>query len=208
MDLEFRPPSQRRSEATVVAVREAASRLLRTREFGQIAIAEIAREAGIGVGTLYRYYPSKEALLLDLRERMLERVTGEVTATFAMPMVHREDLLARMEQLLTVWVRHSVTHRRLERAVLAASCASEAFAEEIRRQERMVRQVGVALLTANRDRLRPLDPDAAAHVIYTLLEAAVTRAMRYADVADQYDDLIRETVRMVGHYLIPDRAQG
>jgi AcrR family transcriptional regulator len=39
---------------------------------------QIARRAGVGAGTLYRNYPSREALILDIYQDEVERLTGSV----------------------------------------------------------------------------------------------------------------------------------
>lgn len=45
-------------------IREAALTLFSQRGFGNTTVADIAREAGVAVGTIYHYYKSKEDLLL------------------------------------------------------------------------------------------------------------------------------------------------
>ena len=76
--LKGRRPSQQRGTDTVEALREAAARLLETREGARVSVADLARTAGIGVGTFYHFYPSKEALLLDLREQLFFRGDGKI----------------------------------------------------------------------------------------------------------------------------------
>ncbi|WP_205683395.1 TetR/AcrR family transcriptional regulator [Brevibacterium sp. S111] len=44
------------------------------REGRQVPMASIARDAGVGVGTLYRNYPTREALLAALTQRSFELV--------------------------------------------------------------------------------------------------------------------------------------
>ena len=44
------------------------------REGRQASMATIAAEAGVGVGTLYRRYPNREALLSALTERSFQKV--------------------------------------------------------------------------------------------------------------------------------------
>jgi len=55
------------------AILETAERLLAQRPFHEISIDELARGAGISRPTFYFYFPSKEAVLLTL----LDRVIGE-----------------------------------------------------------------------------------------------------------------------------------
>jgi AcrR family transcriptional regulator len=50
------------------------------------AMADIARHAGVGIGTLYRRYPSKEALVLHLCQDGMERLEAVARAA-----LERED---------------------------------------------------------------------------------------------------------------------
>lgn len=43
-------------------------------------VEEIARRAGVGMGTLYRHFPTKDELLLTLRRELLEAMTDRVAA--------------------------------------------------------------------------------------------------------------------------------
>ncbi|MVU79568.1 TetR family transcriptional regulator [Nocardia sp. ET3-3] len=61
---------RRRNEATHQAILDTALRLLGTSEGAAVTIDAIARAAGVGKQTVYRWWPSKGALLLDaLTER-------------------------------------------------------------------------------------------------------------------------------------------
>ena len=46
-------------------------------------VSEIARRAGIGMGSLYRRYPSKEALAQRMRVLAMDRLTEQATAASA-----------------------------------------------------------------------------------------------------------------------------
>jgi AcrR family transcriptional regulator len=60
---------------------EAAERLFSERSFGQTQISEIAKAAGVGIGTFYRYFPDKEALLTELLTTLFADVRGELAET-------------------------------------------------------------------------------------------------------------------------------
>jgi AcrR family transcriptional regulator len=55
---------RRRNDAARQAILDAALRLLRTPRNGPLTIDVIAREAGVGKQTIYRWWPSKGAVLL------------------------------------------------------------------------------------------------------------------------------------------------
>jgi AcrR family transcriptional regulator len=56
---EARTPSQQARREAILA---AALGLLEGREYEEIQVREVAEEAGVALGTLYRYFPSKELL--------------------------------------------------------------------------------------------------------------------------------------------------
>ncbi len=64
-----------------------AERLLEERSLGEISVEDLARGAGISRPTFYFYFPSKDAVLLTLVERMVEEAAGG-----------REEALAKLSE--------------------------------------------------------------------------------------------------------------
>jgi AcrR family transcriptional regulator len=62
-------PRQVRSRATVEAIVEACARLLREGDYARVTTNHIAARAGVGIGTLYEFFPNKEAIVAALTER-------------------------------------------------------------------------------------------------------------------------------------------
>lgn len=62
-------PTQRRSAETVSVILEAAARILEQRGFEGFNTNAIAERAGVSIGSLYQYFPNKNALLSGLIER-------------------------------------------------------------------------------------------------------------------------------------------
>ncbi|MGH9699015.1 MAG: TetR family transcriptional regulator [Candidatus Acidiferrales bacterium] len=58
-----RTPQQQRSQGTVQQIFQAASRLLANLSIDEITTSRIAREAGISVGALYRFFPDKQSIV-------------------------------------------------------------------------------------------------------------------------------------------------
>ncbi|MFI5953040.1 TetR/AcrR family transcriptional regulator [Cryptosporangium sp. NPDC051539] len=52
-------------------------------EDGDASMNQIAQRAGVGPGTLYRNYPSREALILEIYRDEVDRLTGSVTPLLA-----------------------------------------------------------------------------------------------------------------------------
>ena len=60
-----RPPGRPRSENARQAILRSTLKLLRKGSFGQLSIEAIAADAGVGKATVYRWWPSKGALVVD-----------------------------------------------------------------------------------------------------------------------------------------------
>ena len=58
-----RHPRQERSSSTVEQVLAGASRLLGQVQMEEITTSLIAREAGLSVGALYRFFPDKQSIV-------------------------------------------------------------------------------------------------------------------------------------------------
>ena len=74
-------PRQLRSRETVNVLLEAAAQVF-TREGLSATTNRIAERAGVSIGTLYQYFPNKEALLRALAERHIDDATVRLTGTF------------------------------------------------------------------------------------------------------------------------------
>jgi len=73
-------PRQRRSQQTVDAILEAAARVFAERGHAGGTTNHIAATAGVSVGSLYEYFPNKDAILVALVERQMDEMAAGVLA--------------------------------------------------------------------------------------------------------------------------------
>ncbi|WP_054569520.1 TetR/AcrR family transcriptional regulator [Frankia sp. R43] len=64
-------PAQERSRRTVEAILEAAAQLLATKGYRATTTNHVAERAGVSIGSLYQYFPNKDALVAALVEEHL-----------------------------------------------------------------------------------------------------------------------------------------
>src|ERR1041384_213374 len=69
-----RRPRQARAQATVEAIIKATARVLVDEGYDRASTNRIALAAGVSIGSLYQYFPSKEALVAALVENHLGRM--------------------------------------------------------------------------------------------------------------------------------------
>jgi AcrR family transcriptional regulator len=66
-------PQQARSKQTREDILEATAHLLNRKPFDEVSTNHIAKKTGISIGTLYKYYPNKDAILADLSLGFMEQ---------------------------------------------------------------------------------------------------------------------------------------
>jgi AcrR family transcriptional regulator len=76
-------PAQARSQATFDAILEAAARILREAGLAAVTTNAVAQRAGVGIGSLYEFFPSRLAILATLAERRLARLAEVVESALA-----------------------------------------------------------------------------------------------------------------------------
>ena len=64
-----RKPSQQRSRVTVTAILDAAAQVFEARGFEAGTTNHVAERAGVSIGSLYEYFPNKDAMVVALVER-------------------------------------------------------------------------------------------------------------------------------------------
>lgn len=100
-------PQQGRSRETVDALLEATAQLLVRDGYEKASTNKIALKAGVSIGSLYQYFPSKEALVAEL----LDRHYNEMSRIFC------EALAACRSEPLPVIIRETVKAMILVHAV-------------------------------------------------------------------------------------------
>jgi AcrR family transcriptional regulator len=78
-----RTPRQERARFTVTALLDATARVVVQHGYHGASTNRIARVAGVNIGSVYQYFPSKEALVAALIDRHLEHVSRVLAASVA-----------------------------------------------------------------------------------------------------------------------------
>lgn len=193
--------SQDRSRATVDALIEATARILVKEGFDSASTNRIAEQAGVSVGSLYQYFPSKEALVAAVIERHSRDIRRVALATLAK--VEGQPLKRAMRALVTAGLEAHRVDPKLHRVL----------AEQLPRTGRLA-DVDVfnpenyalfkSYLERHRDEIRVVDLDLAAFVCVTSIEALThTAVLHHADDFSEQvlRDLVDEATRLVVSYL-------
>jgi AcrR family transcriptional regulator len=114
-----REPKQERARQTVEAVLEAVPRVLRRHGAEAITTNRVAEVAGVSVGSLYQYFPDKQAIFAALHDRHVDDVRDVIERTVAdCATAPLEDLSAELvERLAAVHARDAELHEVVSAAV-------------------------------------------------------------------------------------------
>lgn len=92
-------PRQARARATFAAIVDACAQLLASGGYDALTTNAISERAGVSVGTLYEYFPNREAILValaaDACRRLVERMTRAVGETDGMTRFQGAEHLIR-----------------------------------------------------------------------------------------------------------------
>ncbi len=193
--------SQQRSRATVDALVEATARILVKEGFDKASTNRIAEVAGVSVGSLYQYFPSKEALVVAVIERHQQEIMQTVQSVLAE--VLDEPVEKAVRKLVLVAVKSHRVDPKLHR-VLAEQIPRVGKLEKLEAFNRDNYAVFRAYLERHRDELRVDDLELASFVCVTSIEALTHNAVLhfpkvFADEA--METLIDEAARLVIGYL-------
>lgn len=125
-----RRPSQARSVVTVNAIFEACIQVLLKDGVHRLTTTRVAERSGVSVGTLYQYYPHKQALLHAVLERHLNGVTEAVEA--AARQSHRQTLAIMVRTVVRAFVKAKI--ERPDEARALYEVAAELGAADVVKQ--------------------------------------------------------------------------
>ena len=151
----------RRNRARVL---EAAWRLLATKEPELLSMEEVAREAAIGKGTLYRHYPSKESLFAALTEAGIERIAGRMHERIPPEADAPTKLRAVVALLYEVYEEYGINIDLLLNARLSCRDRSEQAVDAMVARVRAILAQGI-----RESSFRSLDLDYTAVAVFSLI---------------------------------------
>ena len=125
-------PQQARSRQTREDILQATAHLLNRNAFGEVSTNHIAKKTGISIGTLYKYYPNKDAILADLSLKFMREdadLFGQIFEDSAPKRLKRNALVNELvEALMTIHREDArvrgVVYQNLERLNLLGSAQS------------------------------------------------------------------------------------
>ncbi len=194
-------PKQQRSKDTVDVILAATARVLVKEGFDRASTNRIADAAGVSIGSLYQYFPSKEALVAALVERHIETMSETLEAE--MRALAEAPLAIVVRRMVNLMLEAHAIEPELHR-VLNEQVPRVGRLHRVHEVEGRMQKLARSYFEARRGELRVgLDLDTAAFVVVQSIEALTHGAMIHGERAPAAGALVEEVTMLVLRYLLP-----
>ncbi|MFI7669325.1 TetR/AcrR family transcriptional regulator [Nocardia sp. NPDC049526] len=187
-----RRPTQERARATREHILDAAAELFGERGIANTSTNRIAAEAGVSIGTVYRYFADRSVIVEELLRRLLENVERRFTErVFGLS---DKPMLEMITGILEVITDELVANARLVRALVAGvQFYSSGIPEFEPRLRLLVKLLVIQLLGPGDDH----EYDVMTFVLINTGFAAVLRASALEVDSRERKEAIEMTARMM-----------
>lgn len=161
----------------------------------------IARVSGVSIGSLYQYFPNREAIFAELSRRHVEEMLAVLFSEVAA--LDSSSLRVGVRRLVTLMIelhrRDPEFHRALETSEPGLGARAH-----LAKMEAQVLEVARTYLAAHQQELAVNDIDRAAFIVVTSIEAVTHDAVLKRPDLLSSEPLIDDLTRLVLGYLTGD----
>ncbi len=177
LELRSRTFSQERARKTYEALLEAAEKVFVAKGFDATQTPDIAAEAGVSVGSFYRYFTDKREIFLEIMRRDLQTAHEQVMDKLRPEYLQGKGRRDTIKEILNITLANIIRHPGMQRVLLEMALRDKEVwqlkhAFDVESQNRIAELIG-AICTKE----QVADAKATAYVIHV---AAVECAIRIA----------------------------
>jgi AcrR family transcriptional regulator len=194
-------PRQERSQATVEAILSATARVLVKEGFDRASTNRIAEQAGVSIGSLYQYFPSKEALVAALMERHVDEISKLIGS--AMTRLVGAPIPDAVREIIDLMISAHAIDPALHKVLMEQVPRIMQHAH-VREVEHQVADVARSYLALHKDEIRPRNLELAAVIVVHTIEALTHRAVVERPDLLENDELKEEIAELIIRYLVKD----
>jgi AcrR family transcriptional regulator len=191
-----RKPCQARSAATVEAIFEATARILNSRGGAGLNTNAIAEMAGVSIGTLYQYFPDKNAILIAMARQELAKASHGALASVE----GRSDEAASEVRATVRGVIRAFGGRQRVRKILIETLIGNGLSDELASPvETVARAIMARPKTGGAGRNRtvtPLRNFVTTRALIGVIRAAVMEQSQWLNTEAFEDELVHLVLRL------------
>ncbi len=190
-------PKQERSQVTVEAILSATAHILTENGYNQLTTNRVAERAGVSIGSLYQYFPNKEALIFALAEQhanemvQLAKQHLEGLSDRTIPEVLRQIIKAALAAHAVNPKLHRVLHEQIPHSEVMK-----------RLDQAKIENLLQSFLAQHSDQLRPKNLELAVFMVERTIRALIYGAMIDHPELLKTGELEQELTLMLSAYLV------
>lgn len=197
-ELRRKTPVQPRAAQTVETLLDAAAQVLQNEGEPRFTTNRVAEAAGFSIGTLYQYFPNKNALVEALVER--ERAAIEAAIVKALAKSDTNDVAAIIRIVVRTLIGAFGRRRRMRKFVILQMIRLNLAPAALKGLDDIGLVVVAAIAERGAGDVRPLSEAASfvfTRAIMGAIRAAVLEDRAILEIPDFEDELVRLALRFV-----------
>jgi len=195
--MQVRIPRQKRSMERKVRIKEAARELFAAKGINGTSSNEIAKHAGVSIGTFYSYYGNKRDLFLEiLREHLKTFITDIYPPQPDYSIDLRDNIRELILKAFSVFDQHPSFHKEALVLKFSDPDVKQLF-DEVEREQMDIISTIVGPYCRNRD---PKDLREVSKVMHSAVEN-IAHSVKFLDSRLNKKRLIDELTEMIFHYV-------
>lgn len=198
--------AQRRSRKTVDVILQAAAHVFSTRGYARCTTNHIAERAGVSIGSLYQYFPNKDAILMKLVEAHLREAKRSIDDILADAQSKTIPLGVLIKRTVRTTISLHGDDPMFHRVILEQAPLEGPLIGLLRDIQESAVGVVVAIIAGDatpsvRNR------DLQARIIVHTIEALTHHFAVYERQTTDPEELVDEITRLIGGYLFDGNAR-
>lgn len=198
----LKAPLQRRSKVTYDAIIEATTQLLTEKGYAATTTNHIAERAGVSIGSLYQYFPNKEAIAVELLQRHIVNGPSYMASQVAQSMKNlcapAEIVKCAIEAACDYHAENPALHKVLEEEV--------PHPQHIRDAITLNENFYIEAVANWIEQQRPQqvsNPTVAARMVFFMVKSLTHWYILYQQAAIEREVFVDELTAIVMRYLFP-----
>jgi AcrR family transcriptional regulator len=196
-------PTQARARRTIEAIFQATAQIVDKEGAEALTTNKVARQAGVSIGTLYQYFPTKEAIIVAMIGQERARVMAEMQGMLHCAVQDSLDPKVLIRARIHTLVASFGVGSQLNRAMVRLAWQMDHHEQVSQAQREGAEHLAIALSQLKHRALRPPSP-----ALVFVATRAVIGVIRSASLEDSpllgTPELEDELVRMVWGLINPD----
>ncbi len=198
-----RMPSQERSRKTVAAIYEAAAGIFVSIGYAEATTDQIAEKAGVSIGTLYNYFPGKEAILYGLWERHENEIKSIVNQVEQD--IRKQGFVDRtIIPILLNLALELVSYERVQNRLFISQIGLPETIIQKRRELGIYVESTMEKIFREYADVRIRNPKVGLHVIWAIVQAVFHDYILSFSKEIKSEELIDELADILGRYIFAD----